>query len=173
MDLNEASDIVAGVDHRDNPDRAARLVELNSILPDGDIGFSGRAAEWLFEDIKATWIYGYFSATVLAGYAFCMQQLAGLFRMFPDDPNLPANTTSLEMLAAAAEDRQLISLDTRARLLNLNDIAAGYLVVGVHEYLFQAERREIEAEMFSGEHSLLADARTALQCSIDLLLRRA
>lgn len=107
----------------------------------------------------------------MAGYAFCLQQLAGLLRMLPDDPELPEEATSLEQLAAMAEDRQLIHLSTRARLLSLHDIATGYLVVGLHEYMFQAERREIDAEVFTGEHTLLADARTALKCSVDLLHR--
>jgi len=80
--------------------------------------------------------------------------------------------TSLDQLAAMAEDRQLIDLSTRAQLLNLNDIAVGYLVVALHEYTFQAERRETESEMFGGEHALLADARTALQCSVDLVHRQ-
>ncbi len=172
MDLHEASDIVAQVDHRDNADRATRLVELNSLIGDDVIGYSGRAAEWLFDDVKATWIYGYFAATVVAGYAFCLQQLAGLLRMLPDDPDLPGNTNSLEMLAAAAEDRQLIDLSTRALLVNLSDIASGYLVVELHEYRARAERREAEAELFSEEHALLADARAALRCSVSLLHRR-
>ncbi len=172
MDPEEAADEVAQVDRRENADRAARLVELDFILPGDFIGFSGRAAEWLFEDVKATWIYGYFSATIVAGYAFCLQQLAGLLRMFPDDPELPETATSLEQLAAMAENRQLIDVSTRARLLSLHDVAVGYLVVGLHEYTFQAERREIEAEVFAGEQALLADARSALRCSVNLLHRR-
>ena len=50
----------------------------------------GLAAEWLFEDVKATWLYGYFTGTVLTAYAFCVQQLAGLLRMNSDDAEYPA-----------------------------------------------------------------------------------
>lgn len=112
MDPHEASAAVTQVDRRDNADRAARLVELDSLLPD-DSSASAGAAEWLFDDVKATWIYGYLAATIVAGYAFCLQQLAGLLRMLPDDPELPEEATSLEQLAAMAEDRQLIHLSTR------------------------------------------------------------
>ena len=64
LDRQAASQLVAEVDERDHADRVARLVELDGLLPGkGAIGFSGQAAEWLFEDIKAMWIYGCFAGT--------------------------------------------------------------------------------------------------------------
>lgn len=172
MERAEAATTVAEVDRRENDDRAARLVELDSLLTNDVIGFSGQAAEWLFDDVKATWIYGYFAATILAAYAFCIHQLAGLIRMLPDDPDLPEETTSLEELAAVAQDRGLIDVDLRARLVTLHDSATMYLAGGLHEYHAQVERRVVEAELFADEHALLGDARDALTCSVALLHRR-
>lgn len=172
MELGDASAAISVVDARENESRAQRLVELERLLADDVVGFSGPAAEWLFEDVKATWIYGYLTAAVLAAYAFCVQQLAGLVRMLPDDPDLPADAQSLEGLAAAAEDRELIDLEFRARLVRLHDIAAPYMRAGLHEYDAQIERRIAEAELFGDDDALVADARTALSCAVSLLHRR-
>ena len=173
MEPQEAARAVADADDRENADRAARLVEMDAILPDDVVGFSGQAADWLFEDVKATWIYGYFTATVLTAHAFCMQQLAGLVRMLPDDPDLPEEMTSLEELAEIAHDCGLIDVDHQAELLNLHDIATMYRTSGLHEYSMRIERRVLEAEQFTDEHALVNDARTALRCSVALLHRRA
>ena len=40
------------------------------------LGFSSQAPQWLFEDIKATWLYGCFPSTVLTAYALCGLQTA-------------------------------------------------------------------------------------------------
>lgn len=108
MDFEEASHLVADVDARDHRDRTERLVDLVELLGDDVVGFSGQAAEWLFEDVKATWLYGYFTATVLTSYAFCVHQLAGLVRMALDDPSIPETDGSLGTrgsLRAARADR--------------------------------------------------------------------
>lgn len=173
MDLDEALETLAEVDGREIADRAARLVELTALLGDEILGFSGQAAQWLFEDIKATWIYGYFAATVLAANAFCIQQLAGLLRLLADDPSLPETATSLEALAALTEERGLITVDLRARLVTLNDIAHVYGSAELHEYQAKAEHRALEAERFAGEDNLLTDARSAVMCSVAVVHRRA
>lgn len=172
MERAEAATRVAEVDRRDNEDRADRLIELDTLLTDDVVGFSGQAAEWLFDDVKATWIYGYFTATILAAYTFCVHQLAGLIRMLPDDPDLPEQTTSLEQLAAVTRERGLIDVDLHARLVTLHDSAAMYLTVGLHEYDAQVERRVAEAALFTDDHALLGDARNALECSVAVLHRR-
>jgi hypothetical protein len=172
VELDEAMQALAEVDAREALDRAARLVELTALLGEDDIGFSGQAAHWLFEDVKATWIYGYFAATVLSSHAFCVQQLAGLLRLMPDDPALPESAVSLELLAALAEDRSVIDLDLRARMITLDDSNSVYASAGLHEYHRDAERRAIESERFTNEHSLLADARLALGCSVAVVHRR-
>jgi hypothetical protein len=80
MNKDEASRLINEVDVSDHDGRAERLVELTGLLPDdGLIGFSGQAAEWLFDDIKATWLYGSFTSTVLTAYAFCSLQVAGSY----------------------------------------------------------------------------------------------
>jgi hypothetical protein len=173
VESDDAARMVAAIDDRDNTARAARLVELDSMLTNDVVGFSGQEAEWLFEDVKATWIYGYFTGTVLTAYALCMHQLAGLIRMLPDDPNLPEVSTSLDLLAAEAFGRGLIDIDLRAQLLTLYDLGRIYMTVGLHEYSAQIGRRVVEAQLFTGEHALLRDARSALTCSVALLHRRA
>jgi hypothetical protein len=173
MDFDQASRAVADVDARDHNDRATRLVELVDLLGDDVVGFGGQAAEWLFEDVKATWLYGYFTATVLTSYAFCIHQLAGLVRMSMDDPSLPESAATLEDLARICEQQRMIDLEVRARLVTLQDNAQLYLSSGLHEYGAQLERRIVETELFTQEHALLADARAALECSVAVLHRRS
>ena len=166
LELTEARRQIAIVDARDSAERAARLVELSDLLQSTDIAFSGQAAVWLFEDVKATWIYGCFAATVLASHALCVQQLAGSLRLLADDPSLPESATSLDALAALAEGRSLIDLNPRAHLVTLHEIAQLYTVAELDEYHLKAERRAIEAVRFADEHVLLTDARLALHCSV-------
>lgn len=64
MDRNEAFQLIAGVDKSDHEGRSERLIELTELLPnEGIIGFSGLAPQWLFEDLKATWLYGCFAGS--------------------------------------------------------------------------------------------------------------
>lgn len=171
MDVVEASRLVSEVDDRENSDRGARLVELNSLLGDRHVGFHGQAAEWLFDDVKATWIYGYFTATVLASSAFCIHQLAGLIRLTTAgtplalaDPN-----SSLEGLAALAEQGGIIDDEVHARLLLLDDVTLIYSTASVSEFKSDLDQRMADSERFAGEHGLLADARDALTCAISVL----
>jgi len=90
-------------------------VELSDLLGDQPLALHGLAADWLFEDVKATWLYGYFTGTVLTAYAFCVQQLAGLVRMISDDPELSDEATTLEMLAEIAEQHAASTLTARSR----------------------------------------------------------
>jgi len=173
VDHSEAMEAVAQADSSELADRASRLVELTERLENDIVGFSGQGAAWLFEDVKATWIYGYFTATVLASHAFCIQQLAGILRLLPDDPSLPQSTTSLEALAAFAAERGSIDLGLRARLVTLDDVTRTYASADLHEYRAEAERRAIDAADFGDEHTLLADARLALECSLAVLHRRS
>lgn len=173
MDQDQASDLIAEVDERDHQGRTERLVELTELLPgDGMIGFSGQAAQWLFEDVKATWLYGCFTSTVVTAHAFCAQQLAGSIRMLPDDPSLPDDADSLEHLAAIAADRGIIDVDLRALLVELNDRSLSYTVTHLHEYQARLERHLVEAQALSEDHPLLADARQAITTAIRLVYRR-
>lgn len=173
MDQEQAIQAIATADEAEREDRAARLVELMQRLGDETVGFSGQAASWLFEDVKATWLYGYFTATVLAAHAFCLRQLAGLVLMLPDDPELPDSMDSLEDLAAACHERELVDVELRANLVALHDAASAYTRVGLHEQDHRLERRLVDAELLGGDdHPLLADARSALNCCIALLHRR-
>lgn len=56
MEFDEASELVAEADARERNGRATRLVELTDLLGEEIVGFSGQAAQWLFDDVKATWL---------------------------------------------------------------------------------------------------------------------
>lgn len=170
--MDAARRAVASFDERELVERASRLQELDALLDDREHGYSGQAAQWLFDDVKATWIYGYLTATVVAAYAFCVQKLSGLVRMLPDDPGLPDGSMALDLLAAIAHQRGLVDVRTRAQLVALHDAAQGYLSSNPHEFPAQTERRAAEAEEFADEHMLLTDGRRALECAITLLHRR-
>lgn len=172
VDHHQAAETIRTVDESERDERAARLVELVTLLGDETVGFSGQAASWLFEDVKATWLYGYFTSTLVTAHAFCLRQLAGLVLTLPDDPDLPDSIDSLEALATVCHDRGLIDIALRASLVELHDLCTAYTRGSLHQQDRQLERHLLEAEFVGGEHPLLADARSALSCSIALLYRR-
>jgi hypothetical protein len=174
MDRTEAERALRDIDDADRDGRVARLMELSDLLPEaGEIGFSGQAGQWLFEDVKATWLYGCFVATVLSAAVFCQVQLAGLFRSLPDDAGLPEQAASLEELARSAAERGLIDTSLQAQLVVLNDAANAYLDTGLHATTLGVERRLVDADLLGAEdHPLLQHARAALAASVALLFRR-
>jgi hypothetical protein len=173
MDQNEASQLITDVNETDHDGRTERLVELTELLPnEGMIGFSGQAPQWLFEDIKATWLYGCFTSTVLTAHAFCALQISGWLRLLPDDPGLPDEPESLEHLAAIAVEAGAIDVDLQARLLDLYDRYRAYTAAHLHEHEGRLERHVVEAETVGGEHPLLTDARHALITAVNLVYRQ-
>jgi hypothetical protein len=173
MDREEASHLISEVDSDDHDGRVERLVELTILLPgDAMLGFSGQAAQWLFEDVKATWLYGSFTSTVLTAHAFCSLQLAGSIRWLPDNPALPEEPGSLEELAEVAVSEGVIGVDLQARLLDLNDRCRAYTAVHLHEYDPRLERHLVEASALTDEHPLLVDAREAMTTAVQLVYRR-
>lgn len=172
MDQNEASSLVTEADERDHVDRTERLLELDSLLPDDDaVGFSGQAAMWLFDDVKATWIYGYFTSTVLTAHAFCLLQLSGSMRLLPDEVERPERATSLEDLATLAAQLGLIDVSTQARLVQLHDRASVYVQASLRSYDALLERHVADTESVTQTHPLLEDAREAMTTAVDLLHR--
>lgn len=171
MELDHALRLITESDNDDRAARAARLVDLSDLLGDRSRALHGQAAEWLFDDVKATWLSGYFTATVLTAYAFCAQQLAGLVRMVSNDSELTDDASTLEMLAELAGRHGIVDLDERARLVRLHDSAAMYLSADPSTYRRQLERRVEDDESFTDEHTLLVDARSALECCVGLLHR--
>lgn len=147
MELDRAVEAIALTDGEELSDRAARLQELSNLLGDENITLFGQTAEWLFEDVKATWIYGYFVSTVVTAHAFCVQRTSGRH----------------------AETLGVVDLDMRARLVRLHDAAAPYLAANPPTVNRELERRVDDATRFSNEHALLSDARSALECCIGLL----
>jgi hypothetical protein len=173
VELSDAARLIEETDDDERDARAGRLVELSDLLGSRPLALHGLAAEWLFEDVKATWLYGYFTGTVLAAYAFCIQQLAGFVRTMPDDPAISDDAVTLEVLAEIAHQHDLIDGDVRARLVRLHDSAFLYLAAGLVSYRRHLERRAEDAETFMDEHALLIDARTALECCVGLLEPKA
>jgi len=173
VNRDEASRLIDEVDVGDRDGRIDRLVGLTHLLPTDDmVGFSGQAAEWLFEDIQATWLYGCFTSTVLTAHAFCSLQVAGLLRLVLDDPSLPEEAQSLEHLAAIAEETGAIDHDLQAQLLNLHDRYRAYTAADLHEHQLRLERHLVEMESVGGEDPLVADARQAVTIAISLVYRR-
>jgi hypothetical protein len=150
-----------------------RLIELTELLPTGGmIGFSGRASQWLFEDIKATWLYGCFTSTVLTAHAFCSLQIAGWLRLLPDDPRLPDEPDSLEHLAAIATEAGVVDVDLQARLVDLHDRYRAYTAAHLHLHQGRLERHVVEAEAIGDDDPLLTDAHQALSTAVSLVYRR-
>jgi hypothetical protein len=167
MNQDEASALIIEIDEADHTGRAERLVELTQLLPQDDmVGFSGQAARWLFEDVKATWLYGSFTGTVLAAHAFCLLQLAGHIRMLQDDPSLPDEAASLEELATLAVERRLISVDLQADLVRIHDRHRAYTAARLHEHPLDLDRHLVESAQVTDEHPLLLDARHALTTAV-------
>lgn len=169
MELDHATRLITESDNAERSARAARLVDLSDLLGNESFLFHGQAARWLFDDVKATWIHGYFTGTVLTAYAFCVQQLAALVRLASDDSEFTYEAATLETMAEMAERHNVVDVDLRARLLGLQDIAAVYLPANLANYDRRLERRVEDAERFADEHTLLIDARSALECCVGLL----
>lgn len=168
MDVDQAYAEIAERDDAERSGRAERLVALVDLLSDAPVPVAGQAAEWLFEDVKATWIYGYFTSTVVTAHAFCIQQLTGSLRTRTDVLDSVEGPLTLEALAATAQRQGLIDLDLQAQLLRLKDAAGPYLDTSSVDAR-ALESRVAEADEFSDEHALLADARAALTCAIWML----
>src|SRR5215218_7153478 len=126
MERSEAELTLRTADEEARSARASRLVELTLFLPADDVGVNGTAADWLFEDVKATWIYGFFSSTILTAAAFCASQLI----LLTDAGSAHSDSKSLEALAGVAADRGLIDLDLHADLVRLADSAVAYAGIG-------------------------------------------
>lgn len=172
MEQQAASRLIADVDERDHADRTERLVELTRLLPDeGMLGFSGQAAEWLFDDIKATWLYGCFVSTVLTAHAFCSLQLGGWIRLLPDNADLPDEAGSLEELSGIALRAGILTVDLQAALIELHDRCRAYTAANLHRHELRLERHLIESEDVTPEDPLLLDARLALTTAVRLVFR--
>jgi len=171
MDAGKARTLIIARDAQDFDERSARLAELSEMMPsEGRLRFEGAVAELLFDDVKATWIYGCFTSTVLTGAAFCIQQLAGSIRFLPDDPGLAEEAPSLEDLARLSMDRGIIGVDLQSQLIQLHDRLMYYVRTGLHEDPRQLERHFRDADTFAeAEDPLLVDARLALTCAVGLV----
>lgn len=175
MDRTEAVRRLASVDEADRDSRAERLLKVDEVLPDGEVGLEGEAAQWLFEDVKATWIYGAFSSTVLTAHAFCIQQLSGIIRRASEfaAPSSELTATNLESLANEANSLSLISTDDQAELVSLHDRAMLYIRAGLQTYDASLSRHISETQRHTDEDPLFVDARLALEIAVRLLRTRS
>ena len=171
MNRDEASQALKERQDRDHEDCIDRFMELMELLPDQAVGTSGSAAHWLFEDVKGTWIYGFLSATVVLAAAFCKLQLAEMIRMGPDDPSLTAEPLSLEELARAAAERQVIGVELQAVLTELHDLSLPYLTVNLHRAQMLLDRHMVEAEDAGDNEPQITDGRRALRAAVAMLIK--
>jgi hypothetical protein len=170
----EAGRSISDVDARDHVERVERLIELSDLLTgDTQVGFSGQAAEWLFEDVKATWIYGCFVGTVLTAHAFSLLQVSGQIRLVSDDPNLAEEAFSLEHLGELAVAAGAIDIELQTQLLRLHDLHRLYTAARLREHLPALEVHLDESETVSQDPPLLVDARFALMTAARVLYRHS
>ena len=170
MDQERASSAVAEVDSVDHAERTNRLVQLANAMPTSErIGFAGTGPELLFEDVKATWIYGAFTSTIITSYFFCLQQLANKIRLLGEISSESNDTLSLELVANIATDLGIIEVELQARLLKLNDLSMAYMLTSTVEHRLLLDQHFIDATQVSDEHPLLADAQHAMLVAISLL----
>lgn len=176
MHEDEASQRISNVDEEDHDGRVERLVELDGLLPTSSelMAFAGPQAQWLFEDVKATWLYASFTSTVLTAHAFCVLQLANAIRLLPDDPAFPdgsdpGEADSLDDLAAIAVARSVVDIDLQARLVTLHDRHRAYTAPSFQGSDFEFERHLVDTQSVGDEHALLVDARQALTTAVQSL----
>jgi hypothetical protein len=173
VEASEAASLISARDANDHAGRIARLLELSELLPDQDaLGFSGPAAALLFEDLKATWIYGYFTSTVVTSNAFCHLQLSGTLRLLAEVPPALTGVQSLADIAGVAVDAGAIDVSIQALLVTLVDAATRYSAVDHDQYDPGFERHLLDVEAVSDEDPLLLDARQALLAATKLVYRR-
>jgi len=171
MELERAFDEVARSDASRLRERAERLRALDELLStDPVLSFQGRAAEWIFDDLKEAWICGCFIAVILLSDALARQQLAGQLRLLPGDPSLPEGSLSLDRLASIAAEFDLVSIDLQAELMELHDRAEPYTSTDLQHYSPLAERHLTDAGIATADDNPLAtDAWKALTCVVSLL----
>ena len=170
MDQEQASLKITEVDSVDHEERINRLVQLMDAMPTSEhIGFAGTGPQLMFEDVKATWIYGAFTSTIITSYVFCMQQLANKIRLFGENVPDHIDTLSLETIANIAADLEIIEVDIQARLIQLNDLSMAYMLTSTVEHRLLLDQHFADATQFSNGHPLLADAEHAMLVAISLL----
>lgn len=174
MEKSDALQAITDIDEQDRSGRTERLQELIDLLPDnGLVGFNGTAPQLMFEDVKATWIYGCFVSTVITSYTFCLQQLAGNLRLSTSlASDAVASDVTLEGLGALASSYSLVTPEQHASIVGLHDRAQMYLNVSVDEYKPGLERHLIEVDVHTDDDALFTDARLALTTAVSLLLVR-
>lgn len=176
MHEEDASRLISSVDEEDHDGRVGRLVELDSLLPTSSelMGFAGPQAQWLFDEIKATWLYASFTSTVLTAHAFCILQLTNAIRLLPHDSALPDGADpdeaySLDALAAIAVARSVVDIDLQVRLVTLHDRYGTYTAASLQTHELGLERHLVETQSVGDDHALLVDARQALTTAVQLL----
>lgn len=167
MDKSQALASLSQFDESSINERADRFAELSDRLEGGFVSFHGDQANALFDDVKATWIAGFFVATIVCADAFCKLQLAGLLRLH-GKLLLPAGGAafSFEELAQRATDQGLIDEDAQALCFELSDRSQDFVDTQAPVLNRRYNRHLDDNLKFEEEPALLTAARQALAASI-------
>jgi hypothetical protein len=173
MEPEEAQRFIQERDNEQLADRALRLVELDELLEgDWDGPYSASLdASLIFEDVKATWVEGFFAATVLAAYAYCRLQMISYLHL-ASAPSLESDSNSLSDLAQLAKNERLINVEEHARFLGLEDLYGLYTRASNLTATGLALERHLEArrDVF-GDVPQMADARDAVRIASSVAIR--
>jgi hypothetical protein len=173
MNLDEAKVAIESRITADLDQRAQRLVELDELLNgDWDGPFSAATdASLIFEDVKATWIDGALTATVMTSHAYCRLQLMSRL-LLSGQPARDESVGDLAAIAQHARDTGLIEVETLARVLELHDLFRTYTrsaaATGTGRIL---DTHLGEKERSFGGDAFLSDAREALSTAVALAIQ--
>ena len=173
MNLEEATRLIQTGDADLLADRALRLLELDELLEgDWQGPYSSSLDETLFfEDIKATWIYGFFTSTIVGAHAYCRLQLMNSLNLAGSRP-FANDAEDLSQLAGQAASAGLITAAEHARLLELEDLHRIYTRASGPTAIGLALEGHLDAkESAFGETPQLADARDATRIATQFAIR--
>lgn len=169
MDSEEALAALREMDELSINDRAERLADLIDGLGDGPVHLQGDEAGVLFDDVQATWIAGYFSATIVSAHAFCSLQLAGLIRLRTDRFKAQERLgLSLEQLAQLASGSNIIDTAAQGLCIELAERQKDFVDDQTPVRSLRYRSHTESSLEFDSEHPLLTSARVALSASIAL-----
>ncbi len=168
MTPEEARSAIESADALDAAARADRLIWISGEFPD-EVAVHGTAAQLLLDDVKATWIYGFFASTVVSAHAFCLLQLTRTIRLHTDELSVNERFVSLTYLAELAHGNGLISGESRVLLIRLEDRRLDYVDSQSDQYEDRLETHLREAQQFDNAPPLYSDGQLAVAACASIL----